>query len=220
MPPPPPTVPAGIPHVFHRLPPTATPADAFAARLRALRSVVLPEIDATPAAADSSDDDGGGGGGGAGALRRRRRGTLVVVPSPYDFIALRRALLEAAAADPAATADAFDEYTRPGAVTRSRAAFFQRRVRVLVVPERWYWYWRSTLRGAGAVVWWGVPRIESFLGQVYGAGPGVGAAGAEAVRQVRVLYDDKEVAALGRVVGGGRARRMVAAGAKDRYTFA
>jgi len=69
-----------VPHVFHRLPPTATPAATFDGRLRALRAVHLPTIDGAPKAPDGTAGPADGIGAVAAiSVHQRVSGTCIRV---------------------------------------------------------------------------------------------------------------------------------------------
>ncbi|WIA34691.1 hypothetical protein OEZ86_013004 [Tetradesmus obliquus] len=147
-------------------------------------------------------------------------GLLLVVPSYFDFVRLRN-FLKAQEAEFAV----LSEYCSFAAVTRARALFFQRRVRLMLYTERAHFYHRYRIRGIQDIMFYGLPEHAHFYSELVnlvqsgGPGGGAGAAAGGHHATITALFCQFDALALSRVVGQGRAAKMLAAGSTPTFVF-
>ncbi|EFJ41396.1 hypothetical protein VOLCADRAFT_68308 [Volvox carteri f. nagariensis] len=159
-------------------------------------------------------------------------GLLIFIPSYYDFVRLRNALK----ADDSAEFATVSEYSRNAEVTRARARFYHGQRRVLLYTERAHFYHRYRIRGIQDVIFYGLPDHGEYYSELVnlleergagggGRGFGAGAAGGSAASlatahqaTVTALFCRWDVLQLERVVGSGRAKKMLQ-GESGTYMF-
>ncbi|GLC42263.1 hypothetical protein PLESTM_001310300 [Pleodorina starrii] len=150
------------------------------------------------------------------------RGLLLFVPSYFDFVRLRNALK----ADDSVDFATISEYSTNAEVIRARARFYHGQRRMLLYTERAHFYHRYRIRGIKDLVFYGLPdhgeyysELVNLLEEAAGGGGG-GAAGGGSGHQATVtaLFCPWDVLQLERVVGSGRARRMLK-GESGTYMF-
>lgn len=179
---------------FIRVPNVSGPVDAPDRRFEEFMSQVLPEL-------RSSVDCQ----------------AMVVVPSYFDFVRVRNALVALEADEVAFHFASLSEYSKESDVARAKTRFFTGRVKLLVMTERVHYYWRSNVRGANTIVWYGVPELGHFYPEIVNTV----AEAADRGRRVQsvVLYDEYDVFALERIVGTSRSKKMVAPSSRKAFLF-
>ncbi|KAF6001425.1 hypothetical protein F1559_000865 [Cyanidiococcus yangmingshanensis] len=95
---------------------------------------------------------------------------LLCIPSYFDFVRVRnlfRKYAEKSVFPPSAIRyAACSEYTKPQDISRHRLAFFEGRVRFLLITERFHFYRRYRLRGARSVFFYSVPQYAPFYTEI------------------------------------------------------
>ena len=81
-----------------------------------------------------------------------RAGSVVFVPSYFDFVKVRNLLTECEVSFAVAS-----EYTPPRDAARARTIFADGRKRVLLVTERAHFYHRRKVKGVRGVIFYGLP---------------------------------------------------------------
>jgi len=153
------------------------------------------------------------------ALRETPRpGSLVFVPSYFDFVRVRNALTAHEVSFAVAS-----EYTPPRDAARARTLFADGRKRVLLVTERAHFYHRRKIRGVNEVHFYALPeRAEFFAEFVQFANLRESSSsklvGASANRAT-VAFSRLDAMRLERVVGTARAKKMLAPEANSAFVF-
>ena len=146
---------------------------------------------------------------------------LIFIPSYLDFIKIRnhfRAKHYSYAA--------ISEYSKTSEMSRNRSHFYHRRVKFLLVSERFHFFRRYRIRGVRHVVFYSCPINAHFYGEVVGWMEGEGkeasGEGEDAVSTSRgtsvTLFCEWDGRELERVVGTQRAMRMIE-GQQSTYMF-
>ncbi|GAA5871369.1 hypothetical protein JCM8547_002648 [Rhodosporidiobolus lusitaniae] len=155
--------------------------------------------------------------------------TLLVVPSYFDFLRLKRFLTTSPALPSDFSFAAISEYTDTPDVSRARGAFMQGRVKWLVVTERFHFYKRYRLRGALHFIFYAPPLHPLFYPEILSfpfmppsslsnpSASDFSAAGLEgdvdeSELSCHVLFSRWDLLRLERIVGTRDARRMVKEG--------
>ena len=146
------------------------------------------------------------------ALRETPRpGSLVFVPSYFDFVRVRNALTAHEVSFAVAS-----EYTPPRDAARARTLFADGRKRVLLVTERAHFYHRRKIRGVNEVHFYALPeRAEFFAEFVRFCTNSVGAS----ANRATVAFSRLDAMRLERVVGTARAKKMLAPEANSAFVF-
>ncbi|GAA5953125.1 hypothetical protein JCM10213_003423, partial [Rhodosporidiobolus nylandii] len=151
--------------------------------------------------------------------------TLLVIPSYFDFLRVKRYLSTADLPGDFSFA-AISEYTDTPDVSRARGAFFQGKVKWLVVTERFHFYKRYRLRGAKTFVFYSPPQHEAYYPEILSfpfvppsslsspsaadfAASGLEGDVDESELSAQVVFSKWDVMKLERIVGTKDARRMV-----------
>lgn len=142
---------------------------------------------------------------------------LLVVPSYFDYVRVRNRLLKITEEDSSFRFASICEYSKSKDVTRARARFFSRKVSLLVLTERFHFFWRHWIRGANTIVWFGLPENCQFYPEVIN----MTAEACEAGRPVQsiALYDQFDAFCLERIVGQGRCRKMISKSSRSTFLF-
>ena len=153
------------------------------------------------------------------ALRETPRpGSLVFVPSYFDFVRVRNCLTAHEVSFAVAS-----EYTPPRDAARARTLFADGRKRVLLVTERAHFYHRRKVRGVNEVHFYALPeRAEFFAELVEFAGDSAGSAGPGAsasANRATAAFSRLDSLRLERVVGTARAKKMLAPDANSAFVF-
>ncbi len=152
--------------------------------------------------------------------REPEQGTIIFVPSYFDFLRLRN-LFVSDGLDPALCC----EYTPPRDQTRNRSMFFHGRKRIMLYTERNHFYNRFRIRGARHIIFYGPPSHAQFypdmLNVLSTAGSKTSAAGDSAADpSVTLLFTKFDALRVERIVGTDRVKRMVKGkGGKNTYLF-
>jgi U3 small nucleolar RNA-associated protein 25 len=157
------------------------------------------------------------------ALRETPRpGSLVFVPSYFDFVRVRNALTAHEVSFAVAS-----EYTPPRDAARARTLFADGRKRVLLVTERAHFYHRRKIRGVNEVHFYALPERAEFFAEFVqfanlresaSGSAGGGLVGASANRAT-VAFSRLDALRLERVVGTARAKKMLAPEANSAFVF-
>jgi U3 small nucleolar RNA-associated protein 25 len=142
---------------------------------------------------------------------------LVVVPSYFDFVRVRNALVALEADEVTFHFASMSEYSKESDVARAKTRLFTGRVKLLLMTERIHYYWRSVVRGASTVVWYGVPENDHFYPEIVNTLAEAADRG-RAVQSI-ALYDKFDAFALERIVGTARAKKMASAASRSVYLF-
>ncbi|GIL58206.1 hypothetical protein Vafri_13325 [Volvox africanus] len=179
--------------LFERFPATS-PAAAGDARFEFFMGVVWPRVRDTVS-----------------------RGLLLFIPSYFDFVRLRNALK----ADDNVDFAVISEYSSTVEVLRARGRFYHGHRRMLLYTERAHFYNRFRIRGIKDLLFYGLPdhceyysELVNLLEEAGGATTSHGPHQAT----VTALFCPWDVMQLERVVGSGRANRMLK-GESGTYMF-
>jgi U3 small nucleolar RNA-associated protein 25 len=141
---------------------------------------------------------------------QKNSGTLLFVPSYFDFVRLKQ-LFHGENLDPAL----ISEYTDAPDVTRARGAFFHGKLRVLICTERYHFYNRHKLRGIKHLLFY-APPINAHL---YADLCNLVFHTAGDTTQVSTLFTKFDTFPLERVVGTTRFKRLIKEKAQDTFLF-
>ncbi|GAA6036049.1 hypothetical protein JCM8097_006587 [Rhodosporidiobolus ruineniae] len=168
--------------------------------------------------------------------------TLLLVPSYFDFLRLKRHFSTATNLPPDFSFAAISEYTDTPDVSRARGALYQGKVSWLIVTERFHFYKRYRLRGAKTFVFYAPPQHPSYYPELLSfpfvppsslstpsaadfAASGLEGDVDESELSAQVLFSKWDLMRLERIVGTADARRMVKEGVDGagdsgkRFTF-
>lgn len=142
---------------------------------------------------------------------------LVITPSYFDFVRVRNRLLKVSEDDETFRFASMCEYSRVNDISRVRAKLFDRRVSVVLMTERFHFFWRHWIRGANTVVWYGLPENAQFYPEILN----MTAEAREEDRTVQsvALFDKYDAFALERIVGAERTKRMLSKSARSTFMF-
>jgi U3 small nucleolar RNA-associated protein 25 len=143
---------------------------------------------------------------------------VVVIPNYFDFVRVRNALVTLEADVVSFHFASVSEYSKESDVARAKTRFFTKKVSIFVMTERIHYYWRSNVRGANTIVWYGLPENSHFYPEIVNTT----AEAAELGRPVHsiAMYDEFESFALERIVGTSRSKKMTGKFARSEYLFA
>ena len=154
------------------------------------------------------------------ALRENPRpGSLVFVPSYFDFVRVRNLLTEHEVSFAVAS-----EYTPPRDAARARTLFADGRKKVLLVTERAHFYHRRKVRGVTEVYFYALPERAEFFAEFCefaakaDARDASSSAGLSA-NLATVAFSKLDGLRLERVVGTTRAKKMLAPDANSAFVF-
>lgn len=164
---------------------SATPSDDPDARFDFFNSTLLPRIRKLSQV-----------GGDAG------HGTLLVVPSYFDFVRVRNQLSSIEL-----SFEAISEYSSTSDLTRSRQIFASGRSPVLVITERLHHYRRYEFKGVKNAFFYQLPEHAKYFTELVrcAAAPGQSKADGE----IRIAFSKWDSARLERVVGSKRVGKML-----------
>lgn len=142
---------------------------------------------------------------------------FLIVPNYMDFVRVRNRLVKISEEDPSFRFASMCEYSRGKEVSRARDRFFDRTVSLVVMTERFHFYWRHWIRGGNTIVWFGLPENSQFYPEILN----MTAEAAEEGRFVQsiALYDKFDEFCLERIVGQKRCRKMTKKTARSTYLF-
>jgi len=133
-------------------------------------------------------------------LRSEQSHTLLVARSYFDFVRLRN-LLKSKEASFAS----ISEYSTPQNIARSRQYFQRGQRRILLMTERFYFFHRVPIKGTHHLVVYSLPDWGKFYPELVNFLP----AGTEVATTAIALYTRFDQFQLERIVGSGRALRML-----------
>jgi U3 small nucleolar RNA-associated protein 25 len=151
---------------------------------------------------------------------RHSRGTLVFIPSSFDFIRLRNHF---ATSNETASLSfgAMSEYTSVRDVMRARSHFISGRHSVLLYSERAHHFRRYRLKGVQRVVFYGVPENPIFWAEIAGF-LGLGHSGSgdgEGRGSIKAIFSKWDILKMERIVGTERVKKLVADRGGDTFDF-
>ena len=152
------------------------------------------------------------------ALRENPRpGSLVFVPSYFDFVRVRNLLTEHEVSFAVAS-----EYTPPRDAARARTLFADGRKKVLLVTERAHFYHRRRVRGVNEVYFYALPERAEFFAEFCEFAAASDARSAQrhaSANRATVAFSRLDGMRLERVVGTARAKKMLAPNANSAFVF-
>ena len=151
---------------------------------------------------------------------QKESGTLLYIPSYFDFLQIQR-LFKEEGLSPAICC----EYTESAEQTRARGRFFNGEKRVLLYTERNHFYQRFRLRGAKHIIFYAPPtdaRFYTDMLNMISVGERKSNVGYGAIDEpsATVLFTKYDALSLERIVGSARFKRMIKGKAgKTTYLF-
>mmetsp|Transcript_11719 Transcript_11719/g.15210 ORF Transcript_11719/g.15210 Transcript_11719/m.15210 type:complete len:316 (+) Transcript_11719:1252-2199(+) len=100
---------------------------------------------------------------------------------------------------------ALSEYTSPATISRIRGDYFHQRINVLLVTERFHYYYRYRIRGVKRVIFYAPPVHENFYTEFLNYIDSIDNKNGIS----NTLYTKRDALQLERIVGTKRARQMV-----------
>lgn len=179
---------------FFKVPDVKSPADVPEARLKFFFEHTFPAIKAL---VDSQ--------------------VLLIAPSYFDFVRVRNRLVKIMEEDPSFQFSSICEYSQAKDVVRARSRLFDRTVSLIVMTERFHFFWRHWIRGANTIVWYGLPENYEFYPEILNMTDEAADAGRSV--QSFALYDRFDFFLLERIVGPKRCRQMTAKNSRSTYLF-
>jgi U3 small nucleolar RNA-associated protein 25 len=144
-----------------------------------------------------------------GQLKSAAPGTLLFVPSYFDFVRIRNLLKSEIPEKFVACC----EYTTPQNVSRYRSSFYHKRVNIMVVTGRCHFFRRYRMRGVQSVMFYALPEHPYFYSQVMNYMQDQGTAPASVA-----LFTKYDAMPLERIVGSNRYKKMLS-NQKDTFLF-
>ena len=134
--------------------------------------------------------------------------TIVFIPSYFDFVRVRNYLKESLY-----SFAQLSEYSTPQNISRSRLNFFQGKVKILIVSERFHFFKRYNLRGCHHICFYGLPDRQDFY-QDFVDGIDI----KESIDATcNVLFTKYDRLKLERIVGVARCEKMIEDGSKEAF---
>lgn len=127
-------------------------------------------------------------------------GTLIVVPSYFDFPRLREFFREISN-NSDINIVAVSEYTNETRGIKYRKHFYTGRAQIMLITERYHWYKRIRIRGIKSVIWYSPPLFSQLYSEI--------ANWVEEGGSSLTLYSKYDIMNLEGVVGRQRASAMV-----------
>ena len=151
---------------------------------------------------------------------RSAKGTLIYIPSSFDFIRLRNHFVTANETA-SLSFGAISEYTSVRDVMRARSHFVSGRHSVMLYSERAHHFRRYQLKGVQRIVFYGVPENPIFWPEIVGflglGGPESGNGGGKGA--VKAIFSKWDVLKMERIVGTDRVKKLVADRGGDTFDF-
>ncbi|MDA9098343.1 def/UTP25 family protein [bacterium] len=145
-----------------------------------------------------------------------RAGTVVFIPSYFDFVRVRNLLTETELSFAVAS-----EYTPPRDAARARTIFADGRKRVLLVTERAHFYHRRKVKGVREVVFYGPPEHPEYFAEFveFAASNTSGSGSNNSETTATCAFAKLDGLRLERIVGTQRAKKMLAPDANSAFVF-
>ena len=144
--------------------------------------------------------------------------SLLVVPSYFDYVRVRNKLVKVVEDDASFRFVSMCEYSKGSDVSRARSKLFDRSVSLVVMTERFHYFWRHWIRGANTIVWYGLPENSHFYPEILNMTMEAMETGRPV--QSMALYDSFDLFRLEQVVGRDRCKKMVADDSRSTFLFA
>ncbi|KAI0564511.1 hypothetical protein FGB62_25g259 [Gracilaria domingensis] len=143
--------------------------------------------------------------------------SIIVVPAYFDYVRVRNRLVALASEDPSIRFTSMCEYSKPNEVSRARSMLFDGSVSMVLMTERFHFYWRYWIRGANTLVWYSLPENAIFYPELLNMTAEAAESG-QAVHSI-ALYNSYDSFSLERIVGNGRCKKMVSKQSRSMYLF-
>jgi U3 small nucleolar RNA-associated protein 25 len=145
---------------------------------------------------------------------------LIYVPSYFDFVRVRNLFRQWLERRIFPVSEiryaACSEYTKPQDVSRNRLAFYEGRVRFLIITERFHFYHRYRLRGVRNVYFYSVPQCASFYAEIVERLESAGSS----FRQSNTLFAlPNDAIALHRIIGSRNFRYIASNPLRLEFAF-
>jgi len=134
-------------------------------------------------------------------------GILLFVSSYFDFVRVRNFLKSEDASFAACS-----EYSKSTDITRARTLFFQRKVKLLLISERFHFFRRYRLRGVQSVLFYSLPIYPHFYPEI------VNMISVSGDSECLVFYTQFDALRLNAIVGAVRSHRMLQS-VRDTHLF-
>jgi U3 small nucleolar RNA-associated protein 25 len=133
-------------------------------------------------------------------------GTLVFIPSYYDFVRIRNYLKREAA-----SFVQLSEYASNSKVARARDLFFHAKKPMLLLTERFHFYRRYRLKGVKHLIFYQLPTYPRFYSDVcnFLLEPSSEEVVDESIATCTVMFSKFDVMRLANVIGAQRAAQLV-----------
>jgi U3 small nucleolar RNA-associated protein 25 len=134
----------------------------------------------------------------------RDRGTLVFVPSYFDYVRLRNWWRSQITEVENMRFVVLSEYAETGDITRNRAGFRDGDMDYALFTERFHYYHRYHIKGIKHIIFYQLPTIAGLYAELLNMMPTLGGT-------ATILISRYDVLALQRVVGDSRGTKMLRA---------
>ncbi|CAN8077361.1 unnamed protein product [Agarophyton chilense] len=143
--------------------------------------------------------------------------SLIVIPTYFDYVRVRNRLVAMAKDDLTIRFTSMCEYSKPNEISRARSRLFDGSVSMVLITERFHYYWRHWIRGANTLVWYALPENAIFYPELLNMTAEATESG-QAVHSI-ALYNTYDSFRLERIVGTSRMKKMVSRHSRSVYLF-
>ncbi|PXF50126.1 Digestive organ expansion factor-like [Gracilariopsis chorda] len=183
-----------IRQTFFRLPDSGSPLDALDTRYHFFFDKVLPQLRSLI-----------------------NCHSLVVIPTYFDYVRVRNKLVELAKEDASIRFTSMCEYSKPSDVSRARSRLYDGSVSMVLMTERFHFFWRHWIRGANTIVWYSLPENAMFYTELLNMTTEAAESG-QSLHAI-TLYNRYDSFCLERIVGSSRCKKMVSKQSRSMYLF-